>query len=310
MSVSNISIRQIEYFLKVIEAGSCIKAAENVHVTPQAISKAVSELEKKLGVTLLERSGRNIKPTPEAYELVGYARKVLFATEEMEQQAHRHTRVATEEGTITLGLLTVPYRGTLLSKGLFTQFESEYPHVNLHIEAYANETCIDALREKMIDAAVVLDKPSPLDDDIRCEQVASIRPQAVLRESHPLACREYISLEELASFPVATPSNLRYAMSGLRRAFTNRDLRPAFKNIEPSSEAILAFLGGNGVLLAFDTTPLPARFDNLKTVPLASDEDLTWPVFVIFRKSTQPSPLPLLIAHLRAFSANFDHSSK
>ena len=42
---------QIEYFLKVCEYGSIGKAARSLHVTPQAVSKAINGFEEKLGYT-------------------------------------------------------------------------------------------------------------------------------------------------------------------------------------------------------------------------------------------------------------------
>ncbi|WP_166469946.1 LysR family transcriptional regulator [Bradyrhizobium symbiodeficiens] len=55
--------RHLYYFVKIVEAGSFSQAARTIHVAQPALSQQISELEVSLGVALLQRSARGIRPT-------------------------------------------------------------------------------------------------------------------------------------------------------------------------------------------------------------------------------------------------------
>ena len=54
------NLKQLQYFLKLAETGHCRKAAEALFITEPSLNRAVWEMEKELGIQLLEKRGRNI----------------------------------------------------------------------------------------------------------------------------------------------------------------------------------------------------------------------------------------------------------
>src|SRR6516165_6278839 len=71
------SVKELETFLAVVEAGSFEAAARRLNATPPAVSKRISELEATLGVRLFERSTRRSALTAGARALAPYAQRVL-----------------------------------------------------------------------------------------------------------------------------------------------------------------------------------------------------------------------------------------
>src|SRR3979490_2361375 len=59
----HMQFRQLRYFVKIVEAGSFSRAASVVHVAQPALSQQVAELAQRLGVALLQRSARGVRPT-------------------------------------------------------------------------------------------------------------------------------------------------------------------------------------------------------------------------------------------------------
>jgi LysR family transcriptional regulator, nitrogen assimilation regulatory protein len=55
--------RQMRYFVKIVDAGSFSRAAATIHVAQPALTHQIHELEEKLGVVLLQRSARGVRPT-------------------------------------------------------------------------------------------------------------------------------------------------------------------------------------------------------------------------------------------------------
>lgn len=57
-------LRQLRYFVAVVECGSLSRAASMVHIVQPALSQQMGQLEQELGVQLLHRSVRGVTPTP------------------------------------------------------------------------------------------------------------------------------------------------------------------------------------------------------------------------------------------------------
>lgn len=74
------NLAQFEYLVAVVDKGSYARASKSLYVTPQAMSKAVNDMERELGIELFVRSGRHIKPTDAALRIVEHARLALSAS--------------------------------------------------------------------------------------------------------------------------------------------------------------------------------------------------------------------------------------
>ncbi len=122
--------RQIYVFTACVESGSFAKAAEKLYLSPPAVMKQINELEKKLGVTLLERTSRGVVPTAAGaafYEDAG--RMIALAAE-----AKAHALQAAERergGKIRIG--TIPlYNPDELFK-LIRRHENAFSRFSLQV---------------------------------------------------------------------------------------------------------------------------------------------------------------------------------
>ena len=76
------TLTQLNYFITIAETKSINKAAEQLYVSQPSLTSAVQELEKELGITLLNRSGRGVTLTNDGAEFLLYA-KQLYGQYEM-----------------------------------------------------------------------------------------------------------------------------------------------------------------------------------------------------------------------------------
>jgi LysR family nitrogen assimilation transcriptional regulator len=56
-------LRHLRYFVKIVEAGSFSRAAATIHVAQPALSQQIAEHEEQLGISLLQRNARGVRPT-------------------------------------------------------------------------------------------------------------------------------------------------------------------------------------------------------------------------------------------------------
>src|SRR5262249_17171359 len=99
-AVATQDLRQMRYFAAVAERGSFTGAARELHVAQQAVSQQVKALEQLLGVTLLERSSRRVKLTPEGVVFLADCRRVLAGADRATQRVQAAARG--EAGTLHL----------------------------------------------------------------------------------------------------------------------------------------------------------------------------------------------------------------
>lgn len=77
---------EIALFVRVVESGSFAAAGRTSGLTPAGVSRAVSRLEHRLGVRLLQRTTRRLAVTPEGETLLARGREILGAIDAMEAE--------------------------------------------------------------------------------------------------------------------------------------------------------------------------------------------------------------------------------
>jgi DNA-binding transcriptional LysR family regulator len=141
------SSEEIAIFVAVVEAGSFAGAAEALRLTPSGASKAVSRLEDRLGVRLLERTTRRLMLTPEGDLLLSRGRDILAAIEAAEAE------VTAARGK-PKGLIRVN-TGTAFAKHrlapLLPAFQAAYPDIRLELSIADRR--IDVIGEQ-VDVAI------------------------------------------------------------------------------------------------------------------------------------------------------------
>lgn len=84
------TLRQLRAYLAIVEAGSVSLAARSLGLTQPALSQQLRELERLLGLRLLDRAGGRSLPTAAGQALLGPARQAIEAAEAVSAAAARH----------------------------------------------------------------------------------------------------------------------------------------------------------------------------------------------------------------------------
>src|SRR5919109_1145325 len=98
--------RQLQAFCAVVDRKSFSHAAEQLGVTQPAVSLQVRALEKRLGQTLLDRSGRRVEPTEAGLRLYRGAQRLLALEEQLLEEVAEEDE--TIRGTLEIGASTGP----------------------------------------------------------------------------------------------------------------------------------------------------------------------------------------------------------
>ncbi|NDH52559.1 MAG: LysR family transcriptional regulator [Betaproteobacteria bacterium] len=134
-------------FISVAENSSFTRAANELNRSQSAISMQVKRLEEMLGVPVFERSGKNVKLSPEGKVLLGYARRIL----RLMNEAIAAVGKKTEGKTVRLGCIE-DYAARILPRVLVNFWTT---HPDVHIEVDTGETS-DLLKKLGDDYDMVL----------------------------------------------------------------------------------------------------------------------------------------------------------
>ncbi|WP_448566468.1 LysR substrate-binding domain-containing protein [Thalassotalea ganghwensis] len=153
-----ISIKQINYALAVEKHLHFKKAAESCHVSQSALSTAIHELEKQLGVMIFERNNKQVIVTDNGHLVLNKAKKVKLELDELMQIAQINNQPFT--GEMTIGV--IPTIGPYLLPKVLPALRAKYPDFKLKIIEDQSHVLVDMVRVGDIDTAI-LALPYPID---------------------------------------------------------------------------------------------------------------------------------------------------
>lgn len=214
------TLRQLEYFVAVGEAGSIAKAAEQVNVSPPSISASIAQLEDELGVQLFVRKHSH------GLSLTSGGRLFLKEAARLLTEADALNDIAGDIAGKVRGPLAV---GCLLTfapivlPALRMKFEHAYPDVRFRQFERDQGQLLEMLRNGEIDAALTYDLE--LSQDMTFEPLMQLPAYVMLPAQHRLADEASITPEDLVDEPMVLldlPVSREYFLS----AFQHRGLRP------------------------------------------------------------------------------------
>lgn len=191
-------IEQLEYIEAVTRLGSLRKAAETLHLSQPALSETVRNLERELGVGLLDRRRSGAKISPEGRELLPHIVGVLDAVDRLRRAAddqHLSSR------TIRLGTVnaaTVP-----LLVPTIRAFRAAHPETQVEVIGAQQSSIQRMLLEGGLDLGLVNylsgdDRPT----GIHSTELLRGRPVVCVHAGSPLAAGDHVTLDELLSQPL------------------------------------------------------------------------------------------------------------
>lgn len=187
----------LKTFLEVNATRHFGRAADNLYLTPAAVSARVRQLEHILGVELFIRSRNNIQLTPEGERLVSHAETMLLAWQRARQDV---TLPAEQASPLTVGATYSFWRFAMPERlDLIHNLLADLP---LRMEAHPADTLVHMLQERTLDLALLLEPPALA--GFRADKVGQIR--LVLLSTDPAATAKtalgsgYVQVDWGASF--------------------------------------------------------------------------------------------------------------
>lgn len=144
-------VRHIRYFLEVVREGSISKAAKSLGMTQPPLSTAMASLEKELGVRLLERTPRGIRPTAAGQHLVERGTRLVRESQDLTRELKGHGRGVV--GALHLAVY-MPFSWAYLPAYL-KRFGVASPGVEVTLHDPTPDDALDGVANDTFDLAVM-----------------------------------------------------------------------------------------------------------------------------------------------------------
>jgi LysR family transcriptional regulator, nitrogen assimilation regulatory protein len=144
-------VRQLRYFVAIIDSGSMSKAAERLFVAQPSLSQSMVTLEAELAEPLLIRSPQGVTATEAGKALYQLARDVLRRMDEIPQRVK--SGGGSESGTVAIGFPTTI--ASVLATPLFNRIAQQYPGIRLQIFESMSGYITELLANGRLDLAIL-----------------------------------------------------------------------------------------------------------------------------------------------------------
>lgn len=212
-------LRQLRYFVKIVEQGSLGRAALELDVGVSALSQQIAKLENELATRLLNRTTIGVTPTSAGMAFLHHAQLCLRQSENAIMAAHRGRM----SGYVTVGL--PPTTATVLALPLINAMRERYPDIQLHLVEMLSGHLATQLNARQIDLAILFQ----LEGGKRWSVTPLLDEKLFVISSPHLphaprgAC---VQLADLGQLPLVMPSAQHGLRSTLMTAFERVGLAP------------------------------------------------------------------------------------
>ncbi len=146
-----ISFKQLSYALAAAETLHFKKASEKCNISQSALSTALNELEKQLGLQIFERNNKKVFITPAGKEIIQQARQILLQVDNLEHFAETHK----DPLSFPLSIGIIPTIAPFILPKLLPILKQKYPKAKLNIEENQSHVLVDMVKNGELDTAIL-----------------------------------------------------------------------------------------------------------------------------------------------------------
>lgn len=156
---TRVDIWQMRYFIQIYNDKSLTKAAKNLYISQQGLSKAIKNIEDEFQISLFERSAKGVKPTIYGEILLQKSQKIINDYDEMVYSLSN--KVEFKKKTISIGIANILYTDYI--KAILYDFQEEYPDIVLEFIELGSFACEKYLVNNLVDICFTLKPDNALE---------------------------------------------------------------------------------------------------------------------------------------------------
>lgn len=215
-------VQEIRYFLALCDTLNFTRASERCNVSQPALTRAIQNLEGKLGGPLLHRERANTHLTELGRIMEPYFRQVLGQMEEARQRAYSYVRL--DATRLTIGLMCTIGPQRLIN--LFSDFIKNHQGVEVYLRDATASALEELLTKGEIDVAIFC-RPGDLDDRFHTLPLFRERFVVAVGPGHPFERMNAVRVRDLHQQNYLARANCEYYdyLRGIREQIGGVELK-------------------------------------------------------------------------------------
>lgn len=198
-------LKQLKYFVAIIESGSLGKASQKLDVGTSALSQQITKLEDELSTRLLQRSSTGVTPTPSGLAFFKQAQLVIRHAQYAIEAAHS-SRLT---GHVSVGFS--PSIASVLGLPFMRLMASRYPDIKIHLVESLSGNLANLVSSRQLDIAIIFTKDVDQQwtvEPLLKEKMFLMANPKLLKKYGFESCieRQQIEFEKIHILPLALPS--------------------------------------------------------------------------------------------------------
>ena len=299
-------IQQLEYLEAVIETGSINEAAKRLYLTQPSLSSAIKDLEKEMGITILQRSNTGTSLTADGREFMNYAKQILDQVHLLDDRfKHQHPHhqsfaVSAQHYAFVVNAFVELIKRINSPTYKFTLRETETRNIFNDLRSFKSELgvlYINKFNRRIINKLLT-------ENGLKFTPLFVAEPHVFLSRYNPLAKRKKLSLDNLTELPYLSfeqgDNNSFYFSEEIQSTLSHK------KEIKVSDRATIfnLMVGLNGYTISSGIISSKLNDDKIVAIPLELDDSIT--IGIVRHQHTVMSRLgqeyiELLKAHIRDY---------
>ena len=256
-------LKQIRYFVDIVDENSFTEAAEKNFVSQSAISQAMNSLEGELGVKLIERKNRSFTVTTAGEYFYRKCKALIADFEHIKAETVRLG--SDEEISLHIGYISL-YAGPELSEAI-AEFSSIYPEVTLVVKNGTHEELYHGLVSGELDMALN-DQRRAFSDDYVNMELKNAECIIEISERNPLSSEGRLEVSDLSKLSCIIVSSKEQQVTEAEYYRNILGFTSDFLFAETQEEARLMVTGNRGFLPVEAVGKLPEVSGAIKRIPL------------------------------------------
>ena len=241
-------LRQLQYFQSVGQLLSITKTADKFHIAQPSITTAIQNLEKELGVQLIDRSHRQIMLTAEGRVFLAKIDDVLARLSDSVREMNDFSGL--NRGHIRLGI--TPTTSGLIFPRIFTDFRARYPQIELTSDEEGSLTVIKLLEQGELELGIII--LSELSANLEVLPITREQIMLCLPQNHPGAGCANIPFKSLQNDPFLLFKEDTYLRQVILQECDHHHFKPKIAFSSSQIETIVALVReGAGVTFLLES---------------------------------------------------------
>lgn len=229
--MKNATLRQLRVFESAARHLSLTRAAEELHLTPPAVSIQIRLLEGHAHAKLFERVGRHLKLTQAGEEVLARSREVLAQIRAAEEAIEGLASL--EQGLLDVAVINA---GDYFFPWIIAAFRESHPRIRVRLSVGNRDDLLARLTAHEIDLAVMSHPPTR--PEFAAEPFAPHPHVIVAAPGHPLVGKRSVALERVAREPLITREPGSATRLAMEQAFHEAGVVPRIEMEIASNETI------------------------------------------------------------------------